>query len=290
MASSPADAGSPLAAYGGYKFFAVTSPKAFVAHVQIRRPEKLNAFSEAMWLEFGGVFRRLSEDADVRAVVLSGAGDRAFTAGLDVQSTSQDGTLMSKEQDPARKAKKMRAQIEEFQSSIGAMEKCEKPVICAMHGISLGLAIDIACCADIRICASNTRFAVKEVDIGLAADIGTLARLPKIVGSGSWVKEVCLTARDFSAQEALAVGFVSQVHEDKAKAVQAAIDLAASLAEKSPVAVQGTKELLNHARDHSTVDTLRYTQLWNSVALQGADFPSAILSVLKKQKPRFAKL
>lgn len=159
-----------------------------------------------------------------------------------------------------------------------------------MHGISLGLAIDIACCADIRICASNTRFAVKEVDIGLAADIGTLARLPKIVGSTSWVKEVCLTARDFSAQEALAVGFVSQVHESKEKTVQVAIGIAASLAEKSPVAVQGTKELLNHARDHSTVDTLRYTQLWNSVALQGADFPAAILSVLKKQKPAFAKL
>lgn len=159
-----------------------------------------------------------------------------------------------------------------------------------MHGIALGLAIDISCTADIRICASNTRFAVKEVDIGLAADIGTLARLPKIVGSTSWVKDVCLTARDFSAQEALAVGFVSQVHEGKEKTVQVAIDLAANIAEKSPVAVQGTKELLNHARDHSTVDTLRYTQLWNSVALQGADFPAAILSVLKKQKPTFAKL
>ncbi|KAM0264451.1 hypothetical protein ACHAQJ_000642 [Trichoderma viride] len=288
--SSSSEAGSPLAAYSAYKFFTVTAPKPFVAHVQIQRPEKLNAFSEAMWLEFGNVFRQLSADGDVRAVVLSGAGDKAFTAGLDVQSASQDTTLMSEEKDAARKAKKMRAQIEEFQSSIGAMEKCEKPVICAMHGISLGLAIDISCCADIRVCASNTRFAVKEVDIGLAADIGTLARLPKIVGSTSWVKEVCLTARDFSAQEALAVGFVSQVHEGKEKTVQVAIDLATSLAEKSPVAVQGTKELLNHARDHSTVDTLRYTQLWNSVALQGADFPAAILSVLKKQKPTFAKL
>ncbi|KAK4068742.1 uncharacterized protein Triagg1_7102 [Trichoderma aggressivum f. europaeum] len=288
--SSSSGAGSPLAAYSAYKFFTVTSPKPFVAHVQIQRPDKLNAFSEAMWLEFGRVFQQLSADADVRTVVLSGAGDKAFTAGLDVQSASQDTTLMSDQKDPARKAKAIRAQIEGFQGSIGAMEKCEKPVIAAMHGIALGLAIDISCTADIRICASNTRFSVKEVDIGLAADIGTLARLPKIVGSTSWVKDVCLTARDFSAQEALAVGFVSQVHESKEKTVQVAIDLAANIAEKSPVAVQGTKELLNHARDHSTVDTLRYTQLWNSVALQGADFPAAILSVLKKQKPTFAKL
>ncbi|KAM0485278.1 hypothetical protein ACHAPE_001293 [Trichoderma viride] len=281
---------SPLAAYSAYKFFTITGPKPFVAHVQIQRPEKLNAFSEPMWLEFGRIFRQLSEDVDVRAVVLSGAGDRAFTAGLDVQSASQDSVLNADGNDPARKAKKIRAHIEEFQSSIGALEKCEKPVICAMHGISIGLAIDISCCADVRVCASNTRFAVKEVDIGLAADIGTLARLPKVVGSNSWVKDVCLTARDFSAQEALAVGFVSQVHEGKEKAVQAAIDMATFIASKSPVAVQGTKELLNHARDHSTADALRYTQLWNSAALQGADFPAAMMSVLKKQKPTFAKL
>ncbi|KAL6863929.1 ClpP/crotonase-like domain-containing protein [Trichoderma novae-zelandiae] len=289
--SSPPD--SPLPSYAAYKFFTVTSPRPFVAHVQIQRPDKLNAFSEAMWLEFGRVFGQLGADADVRAVVLTGAGERAFTAGLDVQAAAQDGTLSpagGEERDPARRAKGMRRQIEEFQGGIGAMEKCEKPVICAMHGISLGLAIDIACCADIRICASNTRFAVKEVDIGLAADIGTLARLPKLVGSTSWVKDVCLTARDFSAHEALSVGFVSQVHEGKRATVAAAVELAAALADKSPVAVQGTKELLNHARDHSVAENLRYTQLWNSVALQGADFPAAILSVLKKQKPTFAKL
>ncbi len=113
----------------------------------------------------------------------------------------------------------------------------------------------MSCCADIRICARDTRFAVKEVDIGLAADIGTLARLPKAVASLSWVKDVCLTARDFSAAEALAVGFVSQVHDNKAAAVAAAYKTAAFIATKSPVAVQGTKELLNHSRDHSVEDS-----------------------------------
>ncbi|KAH0492318.1 hypothetical protein TgHK011_007276 [Trichoderma gracile] len=298
--SSSSSSETPLTSYAAYKFFTVTSPAPYVAHVQINRPDKLNAFSEAMWLEFGRVFAQLSADADVRAVVLTGAGERAFTAGLDVQAAAQDGNLtggaadgkkgQQQQVDAARRAKGLRAQIEEFQGSIGAMEKCEKPVICAMHGISLGLAIDIACCADIRMCASDTRFAVKEVDIGLAADIGTLARLPKLVGSTSWVKDVCLTARDFSAHEALAVGFVSQVHEGKAATVRAAVGLAAALAGKSPVAVQGTKELLNHARDHGVAENLRYTQLWNSVALQGEDFPAAILSVLKKQRPTFAKL
>jgi delta(3,5)-delta(2,4)-dienoyl-CoA isomerase len=156
--------------------------------------------------------------------------------------------------------------------------------------VSIGLAIDIACCADVRICADNTRFAVKEVDIGLAADIGTLARLPKIVGSTSWVKDVCLTARDFSAQEALGVGFVSQVHAGKAAALRSGLDMAALLATKSPVAVQGTKELLNYGREHGTVDSLRYTTIWNTVALQTNDFPAALMSGLKKTRPTFAKL
>lgn len=124
-------------------------------------------------------------------------------------------------------------------------------MICILHGISIGLAIDLSSCADVRICAADARLAVKEVDIGLAADIGTLSRLPKCVGSFSWVKDVCLSARWFDAREALAVGFVSQVHETKAAALDAGLEMARLLASKSPVAVQGTKELLNHARDHS---------------------------------------
>lgn len=133
-------------------------------------------------------------------------------------------------------------------------------MICILHGISIGLAIDLSTCADVRICAADARLAVKEVDIGLAADIGTLSRLPKCVGSFSWVKDVCLSARYFDAREALAVGFVSQVHENKAAALEAGLKMAGLLASKSPVAVQGTKELLNHARDHSVDESrLNYT-------------------------------
>jgi delta(3,5)-delta(2,4)-dienoyl-CoA isomerase len=144
--------------------------------------------------------------------------------------------------------------------------------------------------SDVRICSADTRFSVKEVDIGIAADVGTLTRLPKIVGSSSWVKEVCMTAREFGAEEAQRVGFVSQVHATKAEAVAAGLGLAKLLASKSPLAVQGTKELLNHARDNTTAESLRYTGIWNSAAVQSKDFEDAILSGLKKTKPTFAKL
>lgn len=163
-------------------------------------------------------------------------------------------------------------------------------VIGVFHGISIGLGMDLACCTDIRIASADTRFSVKEVDIGIPADIGTLARLPKIVGSNSWVKDVCLTARYFDAKEAQAVGLVSQVYENKAKTLEAAIQLGKLIASKSPIAVQGTKELLNYGREHGTHDALHYTKAWNSVAVQAEDFPKALMSGISKSKPTFSKL
>lgn len=159
-----------------------------------------------------------------------------------------------------------------------------------MHGFSFGLGLDMSACADVRICSKETKFSVKEVDIGLAADIGILSRLPKVVGNFSWIKEVALSARVFGAEEALRVGFVSQVHETKETAIEAALKFGELLASKSPVAVQGTKELLNHARDHPVADSLRYTGVWNSAAIQTTDVERAMLSGLKKTKPRFEKL
>ncbi|CAN8106276.1 unnamed protein product [Discula destructiva] len=286
----------PLPGYTQYTHFLVTTPAPFVAHVEINRPAKLNAFMRAMWLELRAVFAQLSHDPDVRSIVLSGAGDRAFSAGLDVtaaaasEPTLQGSAPGAIKMDVARAATVRRRDIFEFQECISAVEKCEKPVICVLHGISIGLAIDMSSCADVRICAADTRFAVKEVDIGLAADIGTLSRLPRCVGNFSWVKDVCLSARTFDAREALTVGFVSQVHETKAKAVEAGFKMAELLASKSPVAVQGTKEILNHARDHSVDESLRYTAIWNMGMLQSDDVSAALLSGLQKKKPTFEKL
>lgn len=126
---------APLAAYSSYEFMLVTSPAPFVAHLEINRPKKLNAFSQQVWLEFGRVFQQLSEDSDVRVVILSGAGDRAFTAGLDVQAAATDSPFSGDKQelDPARKAKLLRPHIDEFQSCISQMEKCEKRKLSYTH-------------------------------------------------------------------------------------------------------------------------------------------------------------
>jgi delta(3,5)-delta(2,4)-dienoyl-CoA isomerase len=207
-----------------------------------------------MWLELRTVFNHLSTSPSVRAIILSGAGEKAFTTGLYVKAASEGILFSPTETDSARTATALRRHVAEFQDCISAIERCEKPVIAAMHGYALGLAVDIATATDVRVCSSNTRFAVKEVDIGLAADIGTLSRLPKVVGNYGWVKEVALTARIFGAEEALRVGFVSGVYDSKEKTIKAALELADLIASKSPVAVQGTKELLNWSRDHSVQD------------------------------------
>jgi delta(3,5)-delta(2,4)-dienoyl-CoA isomerase len=242
-----------------------------------------------MWLNLSAIFRRLSHDPNVRSVILTGAGDRAFTTGLDVKAASQ-GALSRSSTDPARTSNYLRHHIFEFQDCISNVEKCEKPVIVVMHGIAFGLALDVSLACDVRLSTTTTKFSVKEVDIGIAADIGTLSRLPKAVGNFSWVKDVTLSARIFGSDEALRVGLVSGVYADKNEAVAEALKLASLIASKSPVATLGTKELLNYSRDHGVADGLRYTAVWNAAMLQTVDTKDAMLSGLEKRKPTFSKL
>lgn len=235
--------------------FNVSFPAEYVAQVEIDRPKKLNAFTEPMFHSLGAIFNRLSHDPDVRAVILTGNGDRAFSAGLDVQAAADTGiSARGRDLDAARRGVAIQRHIQELQDTITAVEKCEKPVIAVLHGISYGLAIDMTCCCDIRICAKDTRFSIREVDIGIAADVGTLSRLPHSGVSMSFIKEVALTARDWTADEALRVGFVSAVHDSKAVALERALELGKLIATKSPVGVQGTKEVINYSRDHQISD------------------------------------
>jgi Delta3,5-Delta2,4-dienoyl-CoA isomerase len=124
-------------------------------------------------------------------------------------------------------------------------------VICVLHGASIGIAIDLSSACDIRLATQDAKMSIKEVDIGIAADVGTLQRFPRVVGNDSWTRELAFTGRFFSAQEALKYGFVSDVFETKEKAMEKAMEIAKVIAAKSPVAVQGTKTLLDYSRDHS---------------------------------------
>ncbi|KAL1915495.1 uncharacterized protein VTP21DRAFT_6619 [Calcarisporiella thermophila] len=259
-----------------------------VLHVQLNRPKKLNAFNKQLREELHTVFKRVKFDPEVRAVVLSGNG-KLFTAGLDLTTA---GDLFEDADDPARQGHKIRINtLEPFQDEISSVERCERPVIAVVHNGCLGAGVDLITACDIRYCTQDAYFSVKEVDIGMAADVGTLQRLPKIVGNDSLVREMCYTGRNVYAEEALKFGLVSKVLPTREDALAEALKTAKLIAEKSPVAVLGTKVALIHARDHSVPDSLAFMATWNQGMLNTNDLGLAAQASLTKQKaPKFAKL
>ncbi|KIY53163.1 ClpP/crotonase [Fistulina hepatica ATCC 64428] len=246
----------------------VSEPFPHVFHLELCRPP-VNAFSTQFWTEYKDVLEKINLELDARAVVISSKFPKIFTAGIDLADASQFAEFHKLGSDPARVTAYVREHIKEFQYAISTPIRCRFPVIAALHGNVVGLGIDIASACDIRYAASDARFSIKEVDIGLAADIGTLAHLPKITGNASLVRELAYTARSFEAREAEKLGFVSTVVQGgRESVIHAALDLARTIAQKSPVAVFGTKHLLYHAQDHTVAENLEYTSLWNGAALQ----------------------
>ncbi|KAI6121293.1 ClpP/crotonase-like domain-containing protein [Pisolithus sp. B1] len=262
-------------------FIKVTKPRAFVVHVQLVR-EPVNAFHAEFWKEYAAVFDNMREwYGDVRAVVLSSSLPKVFCAGIDFEDLLD--LKNSSSSDPARTAMVLRRHVLSFQAAISSPERCPVPVIAAVHGIAYGLAVDLVAACDIRYAASDTRFSIKEVDVGLAPDIGTLARLRHISSNASLGAEFAYTARTFSAEEALSLGVVSRVVEGGMdEVVRETLSLAEEVARKSPVAVTGTKHLLMHARNHSVGENLEYTATWNAAMLQTEDILKAVRSARSK--------
>ncbi|KAG7261710.1 hypothetical protein CRUP_036487 [Coryphaenoides rupestris] len=250
---------------GTFTSLAVSRPSDTITHVELNRPEKRNAMNRAFWSEMVDCFEQIAADSDCRVVVVSGAG-KVFTAD-----------------DAARRAWNMRKIISKYQNTFSVIERCPKPVVVAVHGACVGGGVDLITACDIRLCTQDAWFQVKEVDIGLAADVGTLQRLPKVIGSRSLVNELALTARKMFADEAKSCGLVSRVFAEKEAMMAAAMSLAEEIACRSPVAVQGTKVNLIYSRDHSVAEGLDYMATWNMSMLQTDDvIKSAQASMEKK--------
>jgi delta(3,5)-delta(2,4)-dienoyl-CoA isomerase len=257
--------------------------------VELNRPEKRNAMNKAFWSEMVTCFNKISTDSSCRAVVLSGSG-KIFTAGIDLQSLAGEILQGGDDLDVGRKAFFIGKMVPAFQESFTVLEKCTKPVFAAIHGACVGGGIDMISACDIRYCTQDAWFQVKEVDIGIIADVGTLQRFPKIVGNDSLVRELCYTARQLKADEALSVGLVSRVLPDKETMLAAAMETAKLIASKSPVAVQGTKISLVYSRDHSVPDGLAQVATMNQAFLQSEDVIKAATAAMTKQPVTFSKL
>ncbi|CAM9931057.1 unnamed protein product [Ectocarpus sp. 8 AP-2014] len=281
----------PVLNYDHFRTLAITEPATAVMQVEINRPDKANAMNASFFAELRECFDSLAMDPACRAVVLCGSG-KVFSSGLDLEEHAQTFMEMTTPapagdvtRDPARKSVQIARFVCGMQDSLASLDRCPKPVICAVHSACIGGGVDLVCATDIRLASSDAWFSIKEVDIGLCADLGTLQRLPKLIGNESLARELVFTARKFPAIEALQAGFLSAVHDDKQALMEHAVELGSQIAARSPVAMQGSKINLNYARDHTVAQALQHQALWSSVMLQTGDIPAAIASAQKRKPP-----
>ncbi|KAI6181509.1 Delta(3,5)-Delta(2,4)-dienoyl-CoA isomerase, mitochondrial [Aphelenchoides besseyi] len=262
-----------------------------VVHVKLNRPKARNAFTPELWSDLHETFDHLDRNSSCRSIVLSGNG-QSFCAGIDLKLGLAElmKTVQSDGKDVGRRGFAIRDLIKKYQASYTSLESCRKPIITAIHSHCFGAATSLITAADIRIASKDAVFSIKEIDVGLAADVGVLQRIQKIVGNDSWTREITYTARSFSADEALKQGFVSRIFDSRSECVRAAIKLAVEIASKSPIAVQGSKLALNHARNHSIDSSLDWMASWNQTHLQTEDMIRIAQSMMNKTKPEFEDL
>ena len=255
-----------------------------IATVRLNRPDKANAMSATMWQEIRQAFQWVDTTPEARVAVLQGEG-KLFTAGIDLQMMMGLGPQIQNDCD-GRTREALRRVILDLQDTLTSLERCRKPVLAAIHGGCIGGGIDLVTCADMRYASSDAYFTIKEIDIGMTADVGTLQRLPKLVGEGI-VRELAYTGRKFDAQEAKEMGLVNRVFENREALYAGVHEIAATIAAKSPLSIRGTKEMITYARDHSVADSLNYIATWNAAMLQSKDLVAAMTASMARQVPHF---
>jgi enoyl-CoA hydratase len=257
-----------------------------VAHVQLTRPEALNTMNKEFWDEIPAAFAEIDADQSVRAVVISSTG-KHFTAGLDLNWAGT--SLGNKVEDAGRAREAFRRHVKHLQETFSAIDRCRVPVVAAIQGGCIGGALDLAAACDLRVASADAFFTVQEIHIGMAADLGVLQRLPKIVPPAV-AREMAYTGERLGAERALAVGLVNAVRPDAAAALSHSMQMAASIAAKSPLAVAGSKLAINYAVDHPTADALQQMTLLQSAIFDIDEMAVAIQAWKAKEAGSFDAL
>jgi enoyl-CoA hydratase len=257
-----------------------------VAEVVLNNPDRLNAMAPAFFTEIQAAFEEIDADESINVAILWAEG-RHFTAGLDLKAASQ-GILTAEGNgtSQARRNHELYKHIRHLQDCFTAIERCRKPAIAAVHGHCIGGGVDLTTACDIRLCTKEATFAIHETKIAIVADVGTLQRITAIAGKGM-AREMAYTGKKLTADVSLRCGLVNHVYETKEGLLDAARQMAAEIAANSPLAVQGTKAVLQYSEEHTIDEGLEFVAQWNASRLHSQDLIEAITAFVEKREPRF---
>jgi len=261
-----------------------------VAHVVLKRPDQLNTMIPAFWRELPEIVHAISDEGHARAIVLSSTG-KHFSAGMDLAVFTGGGPASGGA--PSGEIGRIRANLRvnclHLQDSFTALERARMPVLAAIQGGCVGGAVDMVTAADCRYATRDAWFCIQEINIGMTADVGTLQRLPKLIPEGM-VRQLAYTGERLSAERALQLGLVNELYDDHASLVEGVLRIAGQIAKNSPLAVWGSKEMLNYSRDHSVADGLNYIATWQTGMYQPADMAECFTAKAEGRDPEFPDL
>ncbi len=259
-----------------------------VAHIKLNRPEAMNAMNKAFWNELPEIIGEIDRSASARVIVISSTG-KHFSAGMDLSVFSSEGSASSKKADRYVAAEAFRSNIRKIQSSFNALEEARMPVLFACQGGVIGGAIDMISAGDIRYCTKDAFFCIQEINIAMTADVGTFPRLQRYIPEG-WVKQMAYTGERLPAAKAKEIGLVNDVFDSHEELIKHVLGVAREIARKNPVAITGSKVLINYGRDHSTADTLDYIGVWNASMLPPPHMQEAFMAKAQKREAEFPDL
>jgi enoyl-CoA hydratase len=258
-----------------------------IAHIRFNRPEKANSMIPEFWRELPEAVGKISNDGEARVIVISSEG-KHFTAGMDI-SVFMSSALDGDASNPHVSAEAFRHKVRMLQDTFSCLENARQPVLAAIQGGAIGAGVDLATACDCRYASADAFFAVQETAIGMTADVGTFPRLVKIIPEGM-ARQMAYTAERVAATRAKEIGLVNEVYPDAESLLAGVMEIARQIAAHSPLAVAGSKAVINHARDHATADALAFVGLWNAAMLRPEDIREAHMARLEKRAPQFAAL
>lgn len=258
-----------------------------IAHVVLNRPAELNTMNEDFWQEIPRVLREIDEQAAARVIVISSTG-KHFTAGMDLRVFMNPKNIPMRG-DPARAAESLRRLVLQLQDAFTALETVRMPVLVAIQGGCIGGGVDMVSAADCRYCTADAFFCIKETDLGMTADVGTMQRLPHLIPQGM-MRELAYTAGKLSAQRAKEIGLVNEVFADHQSLLDGVMAIAREITKRSPMAVAGCKEMINYSRDHSVPDSLKYMATWQSGMFRPEDMMKAMVAQTQKTVAEFPEI